>query len=155
MAGTVNKVILIGRLGADPELRYSSDGAPVLTFNLATDEPVKTADGNWDRRAEWHRIVCFGKTAESVSAYLNKGKQVYIEGKLRTRQWEDQQGVKRYTTEIMARDITLLGSAGDQSHQGPSERSYSKREGSTTDINQQMNELPPIGNNSPDDEIPF
>jgi single-strand DNA-binding protein len=154
MAGTVNKVILIGRLGADPELRYLPDGAPVLTFNLATDEPVKTAEGTWDRRAEWHRVVCFGKTAENLSAHLSKGRLVYVEGKLRTRQWEDQQGVKRYTTEITTRDITLLSGAGDQSQQGSAERSYSKREGGTTSMNQQTNELPPMAS-SQDDEIPF
>lgn len=115
MARSVNKVILLGRLGRDPEVRYSQDGSAIANFSLATDEPVKAADGNWETRPEWHRIVAFQKTAEVCANYLFKGSQVYVEGKLRTRNWEDNTGTKRYTTEIVARDIVLLGGRGDQS----------------------------------------
>lgn len=113
MAGTVNKVILIARLGADPEMRYSASGEAIANFNVATDEPVKKDDGTWDSRPEWHKISVFGKLAERCGEYLSKGKMAYIEGKLRTRSWEDKEGQKRYTTEIIARDVVFLGSRQD------------------------------------------
>ena len=97
MAGTINKVILIGRLGADPDVRYMADGTPVINFNMATNEPVRSADGTWEERAEWHRVVAFRKLAETMASLLGKGRLVYVEGKLQTRQWQDNQGVKRYT----------------------------------------------------------
>lgn len=156
MAGTVNKVILVGRLGADPDMRYSADGTSVMTFNVATDEPVRNAEGLWDRRAEWHRVVAFGKVAENRSAYLGKGRLVYVEGKLRTRQWDDSQGVKRYTTEIVARDIVLLSSGGEQPSQGSTDRFYSKPDSVPSSSYQQhsVEELPP-SNNIQEDDIPF
>jgi len=108
MARTLNKVILIGRLGADPDIRYTQTGMPVVRFNLATDERVRVAEGNWEDRTEWHRIVVFGKVAENCANYLSKGRLVYVEGRLRTNQWEDAQGVKRSTTEIVASDVGFL-----------------------------------------------
>jgi single-strand DNA-binding protein len=118
MAGTVNKVILIGRLGADPDMKYTPDGSPVANFSMATDEPEKQADGSWKERPEWHRVVAFGKTAELCGQYLTKGKQCYVEGKIRTRSWEDGQGVKRYTTEIVAREVKFLGGKDGGGGQG-------------------------------------
>jgi single-strand DNA-binding protein len=109
MAGGVNKVILIGNLGADPELRYTPSGQPVANFRIATSESWMDKQGQKQERTEWHRIVAWGKLAELVGEYLKKGRQVYIEGKLQTRQWEDRDKNKRFTTEIQAREITFLG----------------------------------------------
>jgi single-strand DNA-binding protein len=108
--GTVNKVILLGRLGADPDIRYSASGTAVAKFNVATNDYDPSSETK--ERTEWHRVVAFGKTAEIAGNYLSKGRQVYIEGSLRTQQWEDAQGVKRYTTEIIVREMQLLGGAG-------------------------------------------
>lgn len=113
--GTVNKVIIVGRLGADPDMRYTASGLAIASFNVATNERVPAGEGNWEDRTEWHRVKVFGKLAEICGNYLNKGKQVYVEGSLRTNQWEDSQGVKRYTTEIIARDIEMLGSPAGES----------------------------------------
>ena len=105
----VNKVILVGNLGRDAELRYTPGGSPVATLNLATQEKWKDKAGQLQEKTEWHRVVVWGKTAESLSAYLIKGKQIFVEGTLSTRQWTDKAGEKRYTTEIRANRITLLG----------------------------------------------
>lgn len=113
MAG-VNKVILIGRLGADPEVRYTSNGTPVASFRIATSESWTNKDGQREERTEWHRIVTWRKLAEICGEYLSKGKQVYIEGRLQTREWEDRDGVKRWTTEITAQNMQMLGSPDDQ-----------------------------------------
>lgn len=107
---SVNKVILLGNLGADPELRYTPSGVPVATFNMATNERWKDKDGNDQQRTEWHRIVAWRRSAEIASEYLSKGRQVYIEGRLQTRNWEGQDGIKRYTTEIIADRLVLVGS---------------------------------------------
>ncbi len=109
MAGGVNKVILVGNLGADPELRYTPSGQPVANFRIATSESWTDKQGQKQERTEWHRIVAWGKLAELCGEYLKKGRQVYIEGKLQTRQWEDRDKNKRFTTEIQAREITFLG----------------------------------------------
>ena len=106
----VNKVILIGNLGSDPELRYTPSGVPVANFRIATNEVWVNQDGERGERTEWHRIVAWRKLAETCGEYLSKGKQVYIEGKIRTRSWEDRDGNKRYTTEIVADNIQMLGS---------------------------------------------
>jgi len=112
MAG-VNKVILVGNLGADPEVKYLSNGTTVATFRMATTENrVNKASGEKTTTTEWHRIVAFGRLAEICGEYLNKGKQVYVEGKLRTRSWEDKDGNRKYTTEIVAQVMQMLGSAG-------------------------------------------
>lgn len=117
MAKSLNKVMLIGRLGADPEIRYTADGTPVANFNLATDTPIKKGD-QWETETEWHRIVAWRRLAEICNEYLSKGRQVYVEGRLRTRAWEDRDGNKRWTTEIIARDIVLLGSREDAGNGG-------------------------------------
>jgi len=110
----VNKVILIGRLGADPEIRYTPSGAPVATFRIATSEIRTNKDGQREERTEWHRVVAWRKLAEISSEYLSKGKQVYIEGKLQTRSWEDREGRRRWTTEIVATNMQMLGSPPEQ-----------------------------------------
>jgi single-strand DNA-binding protein len=111
MAGRgVNKAILIGNLGGDPELRSTPSGTPVATFTLATNESWNDRDGQRQERTEWHRIVAWGKLAEICGQYLRKGRQVYIEGRLTTRSWEDRQGNQRKTTEIVAQQMLMLGS---------------------------------------------
>ena len=106
----INKVILIGHLGADPEVRYTAGGQGVANFNIATgDNWTDKNSGQKQERTEWHRIVAWGKLAELCGQYLNKGRQVYVEGRLQTRSWEDKDGVKRYTTEIVAQGIQFLG----------------------------------------------
>jgi single-strand DNA-binding protein len=107
--GSVNKVILVGNLGKDAELRYTPGGASVATLNMATTEVWNDRNGQRQEKTEWHRVVLWGKQAESLQEYLTKGKQIYVEGRLQTRQWDDKDGNKRYTTEIKADRITLLG----------------------------------------------
>ena len=109
MAGSVNKVILIGRLGADPEVRYTPSGMPVANFRIATSENWNDKQGQKQERTEWHRIVVWGKLAELCGQYLAKGRQVYHEGRLQTRQWDDRDGNKKFTTEVVAREVTFLG----------------------------------------------
>jgi single-strand DNA-binding protein len=110
--GSVNKVILVGNLGRDSELRYTPGGAAVATLNMATTEVWNDKQGQKQEKTEWHRIIVWGKQAESLQEYLTKGKQIYVEGRLQTRQWDDKDGNKRYTTEIKADRITLLGGGG-------------------------------------------
>jgi single-strand DNA-binding protein len=112
--GTLNKVMLIGRLGQDPELRYTPSGKSVANFSLATNMVWKDQDGNNQEKTEWHRIVVWGKQAENVGQYLKKGAQVYVEGRLQTRSWQDQNNVTKYTTEVVADAFQMLGSKGDQ-----------------------------------------
>ena len=110
--GSVNKVILVGNLGRDAELRYTPGGAAVATLNMATTEVWTDKGGQRQEKTEWHRVVLWGKTAESLNEYLTKGKQVYVEGRLQTRQWDDKDGNKRYTTEIRGDRVVLLGGGG-------------------------------------------
>ena len=110
--GSVNKVILVGNLGRDAELRYTPGGAAVATINMATTEVWNDKAGQRQEKTEWHRVVLWGKTAESLKEYLTKGKQIYVEGRLQTRQWDDKDGNKRYTTEIRGDRVVLLGGGG-------------------------------------------
>ena len=139
MAG-VNKVILIGNLGADPEVKYLSNGTTVANFRIATSENRLNKAGEKTTTTEWHRIVAFGRLAEICKEYLNKGKQVYIEGRIRSRSWEDKDGNRRFTTEIVANQMQMLGTMG-----GPGGASGIERE-ETMD-----HEMPP----APDDDVPF
>lgn len=109
----INKAILIGNLGADPEVRYTQDGTPVASFNVATTERWKDREGQMQESTEWHRIVAWRKLADICGQYLQKGSRVYIEGKIQTRKWQDQNGVDRYTTEIQAREMKMLSSRGE------------------------------------------
>ena len=112
--GSVNKVILVGYLGRDAELRYTPGGQAVATLNVATTEVWNDKQGQKQERTEWHRCVLWGKSAESLQEYLVKGKQVYFDGSLQTRQWDDKDGNKRYTTEIKVQRVTLLGGGGER-----------------------------------------
>ena len=134
MAG-VNKVILLGRLGADPEVRYTNTGTPVANFNIATSTNFTDKSGEKTERTELHRIVAFGKLGEICGEYLAKGKQVYIEGRLQTRDWEDRDGNKRKTTEIVAGIMQMLGAAGDQVRSGGSDLAPPPSNDSVPDMN--------------------
>ncbi|MFO8033089.1 MAG: single-stranded DNA-binding protein [Desulfohalobiaceae bacterium] len=112
MAGTYNKVLLVGRLGRDPDLRYTQNGTPVANFPLATDEGYTDREGVKQEKTEWHRIVVWNKQAESVSNYMSKGRLVLVEGSLQTRKWQDQQGQDRYTTEIKAQRVVFMDGQG-------------------------------------------
>jgi single-strand DNA-binding protein len=134
---SLNKVMLIGRLGADPEVRYTNSGSQVTNFTLATNEYWTGPDGKREERTEWHRIVAFGKLAEICGKYLNKGKQVYLGGRIRTRSWEDREGTKRYVTEIVAQEMKMLGVSPQE---------------------ERVAEVEPLGppdGPAPDDDIPF
>ena len=145
---TVNKIILVGNLGKDPESRSTQSGSTVANLSIATTERAKDREGNWTDHTEWHRVACFGRTAENVAKYCRKGKQVYIEGKIRTRKWQDRDGNDRYTTEVIADQIRFLGSRGDGagsydsggSSNAPSSSGYNSGGGGGGDI---------------DDDIPF
>ncbi len=115
---SLNKVMLIGRLGQDPEVRYTQSNTAVATLSLATSERYKDGNGEFQEKTEWHRVVAWGRLAEICQQYLHKGSLIYIEGPLQTRQWEDNQGQKRYTTEIKALQMTMLDSKGSGSSGG-------------------------------------
>lgn len=110
----INKVILVGRLGNDPEIRYTQQGTAVANFSLATSDNWTDKDGNRQEKTEWHRVVVWGKIAEICGQYLGKGRQVFVEGRLQTRQWDDKDGNKRYTTEINASTVQFLDRGQDQ-----------------------------------------
>jgi len=148
---SLNKVMLIGRLGKDPEVRYTPDGSAVANFSLATSETWNDKSGTRQERTEWHNIVAWGKLADLSKRYLAKGRQVYIEGRIRTREWDDKDGNKRRTTEVMANQMVLLGSRSEGMDAGgpppqrsapSSEPSYSSSPG-VTDVE------------ITDDDIPF
>ncbi|MBF8269957.1 MAG: single-stranded DNA-binding protein [Gammaproteobacteria bacterium] len=121
MARGINKVILIGNLGNDPEVRYTASGAAVANVNIATSESWKDKEtGEQQDRTEWHRIVFFGRLAEIVAEYLKKGSQIYVEGRLQTRKWQDKEGHDRYTTEIVAGEMQMLGGRGGGAGAGQS-----------------------------------
>ena len=122
MPKSVNKVILVGNVGKDPEVRYSQSGTPVANFSLATNERFKDRNDEWQERTEWHSIVAWQRLAEIVGEYVSKGSKIYVEGKIQTSSWEDRQsGERKYRTEIVARDLLLLGPRenGGGDHQGP------------------------------------
>ena len=138
---SVNKVILIGRLGADPEIRYTAEGQPVATFRIATNE-VRVKNGERQEHTEWHRIVAFGRLAEICGEYLSKGRRVYIEGRIRTRSFEDREGQRRYITEIVATEMRMLDGRRDSAETEPSDSPVSPKEESLPE--------PP-----PDEDLPF
>ena len=149
--GSVNKVILVGNLGRDAELRYTPGGAAVATLNLATTEVWNDKNQQRQEKTEWHRVVLWGKTAESLNEYLTKGKQIYIEGRLQTRQWDDKDGNKRYTTEIRGDRVVLLGGGGGGGGGRQMQRTGAAAGGGSMD-DQHMPE--PVTDLS-DDDIPF
>jgi single-strand DNA-binding protein len=135
----VNKVILIGRLGKDPDVRYTPDGTMVTNFNLATDEQWKDKNGEKVQKTEWHRIVTWGKLAEICGNYLVKGKLVFIEGRIQTRSWEDKEGVKRFTTEIIASNMQMLDSKGQNKAE---DTSFDVASTSSNDGNSPLDDVP-------------
>ena len=146
---SINKVILIGNLGADPEVRFTPGGQAVATFNIATNEKWKNKNtGAPEERTEWHKIVVWGKLAELCRDYLAKGRNVYIEGRLQTRKWDDKQGQTRYTTEIVAQTIQFLGAPGGGAGKDRGPITESDAVGSSP-----SNDGPPPFNS--DDDIPF
>ena len=110
---SVNKVIILGNLGKDPEVSYTPSGQPRAAFSVATNEVWNDREGKRQERSEWHRVIAWGKLAEICGQYLTKGRQVYIEGRIQTREWSDRDGNKRWTTEIVARDMVMVGGRGE------------------------------------------
>lgn len=161
MARGINKVILVGNLGQDPELRYTGSGTAVCNMRLATNESYKDASGDWIERTEWHSIVAWARLAEICNEYLKKGSQVYFEGSLQTRSYEDRDGNTRYTTEIKAREMMMLGGREESFNTG----------GARPQQVQQSKPATPVANGvsdsggavksgddytfEPDDELPF
>ena len=126
MAKGVNKVLLLGNVGKDPEIRATAGGTQVASFTLATADRAKDAQGNWADKTEWHNLVAFNRTAEIVRDYVKKGTQIYVEGKIQTRSWDDKEsGQKKYRTEILVNELTLLGGGAGRS-EGGSTGSYAK-----------------------------
>lgn len=154
--GSVNRVILVGNLGRDAELRYTPGGAPVATLNLATTEVYKDKEGQRKEQTEWHRVIVWGKTAESLNEYLTKGKQIYVEGRLQTRKWEEKGGepgdkpVMRYTTEVKADRIVLLGGGSGQRAGGGGGGRFEREHGEAAPA-----ETPSQPVEITDDDIPF
>jgi single-strand DNA-binding protein len=153
--GSVNKVILVGNLGRDAELRYTPGGAAVATINMATTEVWNDKGGQRQEKTEWHRVVLWGKTAESLTEYLTKGKQVYVEGRLQTRQWDDKDGNKRYTTEIRGDRIVLLGGGGGGGGRGGGGMSRGAAPGDESMGGHGGAPAPDVSEPITDDDIPF
>ena len=148
--GSVNKVILVGNLGRDAGLRYTPGGAAVATLNLATTEVWNDKQGQRQEKTEWHRIVLWGKSAESLAEYLTKGKQIYVEGRLQTRQWDDKDGNKRYTTEIRSDRVVLLSGGG-----GGGRGAVARGGGGAEESMGGHGPAPDAGEPLTDDDIPF
>ena len=147
---SLNKVMLIGNLGKDPEVRYTAGGTAVASFSLATSEKFKGKTGEWEEKTEWHNITLWARLAEIAGEYLSKGKTVYIEGRLQTRKWQDKEGKDRYTTEIVGEKMQMLsgkGEGGGGQQQRPAARP------SQQEHSQGNSYEDPVFN--PDDEIPF
>ena len=156
---SINKVILVGNLGQDPEVKYMPSGGAVTNISIATtDSWTDKSSGQKQERTEWHRVVFFNRLAEIVGEYLKKGSQVYIEGSLRTRKWQDQNGVDKYTTEIVAREMQMLGSraggSSDFQQSAPQKQAGSPQQAPQNAQQQQGSDAPQNFDNF-DDDIPF
>ncbi|AEM46529.1 single-strand binding protein [Acidithiobacillus ferrivorans SS3] len=157
MAG-VNKVILLGHLGRDPEMRYQPSGGAIANFSVATSETFKDKEGNKQERTEWHRVVLFGRTAEIAGEYLRKGSMAYVEGRLQTRKWTDKEGQERYTTEIVGDRLQLVGARGGGGGGAASfdEEDQSRPSGGSSSAgSSRKSEMPPAPAEDFDDDIPF
>lgn len=150
MASGVNKVILIGRLGGDPEVRYTTNGGAVANFNLATNESWTDKNGQKQERTEWHRVVIWGKMAELCGQYLSKGRQAYVEGRLQTREWNDKEGNKRYTTEIVAQSIQFLGGSSERGTTVGAGNDFAPSTGLDSSLSSE-----PVSGGMGDEEVPF
>jgi len=159
MAGkSVNKVILVGNLGKDPEVKYTPQGTPVAKITLATNERFKGKDGNWQDRTEWHNVVLWQRLAEIAGEYLKKGGKVYIEGRLQTRSWDDKtSGQKKYMTEVVANDLVLLGGRGEGGDYAGGSRAASAGAGNSFDqsVAPEAEHAPVGGSTITDEDIPF
>lgn len=155
--GTINKVLLIGNLGADPEIRQSSGGSVIASLRIATSENWKDQQGQAQERTEWHRVVVFGRTAEVVRDYVKKGSKIYIDGRLQTRKWQDKDGQDRYTTEIVANELQMLDRSGSTPMAGgPTEpRGSYDRASSRPAQDMGHDAAPSFGGDDFDDDIPF
>jgi single-strand DNA-binding protein len=161
MAKSVNKVILLGNVGKDPEIRSTQGGTIVATFSIATTDRQKDPQGNWQDKTEWHNLVAFQRTAEIIRDYVKKGHKLYVEGKLTTRSWDDKEsGQKKYKTEIIVNDLSLLSGRGDEG--GGSSSGYTQRPASNTAGNTASFDQRPSGGDDyahsteiTDDDIPF
>jgi single-strand DNA-binding protein len=145
---SLNKVMLIGNLGKDPEVRYTAGGTAVASFSLATSEKFKGKTGEWEEKTEWHNITLWARLAEIAGEYLSKGKTVYIEGRLQTRKWQDKEGKDRYTTEIVGEKMQMLSGKGEGGGQGQRPASRPSQQDQSHGSYEE-----PVFN--PDDEIPF
>ena len=154
MAKGVNKVFLLGNVGKDPEIRTTAGGMTVASFSLATADRQKDAQGNWADKTEWHNLVCFQRTAEIVRDYVKKGSQIFVEGKIQTRSWDDKtSGEKKYKTEILVNELSLLGGKSGGSEGGGG--SYSRSSASSSSQSQPAS-VPDYGESGiTDDDIPF
>ena len=156
---SINKVILVGNLGQDPEVKYMPSGGAVTNISIATTDSWKDkATGEKKENTEWHRVVFFNRLAEIVGEYLRKGSQIYVEGNLRTRKWQDQNGVDKYTTEIVAREMQMLGgkSGGSSDFNAPSQQSAAPQQGGQEKARSESSNTPPPKNyDNFDDDIPF
>lgn len=156
MAAGMVKVTLIGNLGKDPEVKFTASGTAVCNLRVACTERVRSKDGNWEDHTEWVSLVCFGKTAENAGQYLAKGRQIYAEGRLQTREWTDKDGNKRYSTEVLANQVLFLGGgregAGAEGRPPPAraQPAPQPRSGGSR-MEDPMDEAPPLT----DDDIPF
>lgn len=142
--------MIIGRLGQDPDVRYTQSNTAVANLSIATSERYKDKQGEWKETTEWHRVVAWGRTAEICQEYLKKGSQVYVEGPIQTRQWEDKDGQTRYTTEIKALTLTMLdskGSGSGESREAPSQPDNAQQVSSSVDLNDNFDDI--------DDDLPF
>jgi single-strand DNA-binding protein len=163
MARGINKVILIGNVGVDPDVRYLPNGNAVTTLSIATSETWKDKNtGEKQDRTEWHRVVCFNRLGEIAGEYLRKGSKLYVEGSLRTRKWQDQQGQDRYTTEIVANDIQMLDSKGGNASMGGNDdmpqAQYAPQQGASRPAAQQAQQsqqIPHDAFDQLDDDVPF
>ena len=156
MAKGINKAILVGNLGQDPEVRYTSNGTAVANLRVATSETWKDKQSGEQREnTEWHSVVLFGKTAEIAGQYLKKGRQVYLEGKLQTRKWQDKSGADRYTTEIVCNDMQMLGGNGGGSDRDGGGQNQGNQRPAGSTANQPANAPAPAGSGFDDDDIPF
>ncbi len=158
MAKSVNKVILVGNLGKDPEVKYTPQGTAVAKVTVATSSSYKDkTSGEWQEQTEWHNVVLWQRLAEIAGEYLKKGSKVYIEGRLQTRSWDDKTGQKRYTTEVVANELVLLGGRGEGSGSGGG-GGFQKRASNNNDFDQRSQEFEsaPAGDTGiTDDDIPF
>jgi single-strand DNA-binding protein len=146
---SVNKVILVGYVGQDPEARYTQSGTAITNLSIATNESWKNQNGEYQDRTEWHRIVIYGKMAETASQYLKRGQQVYVEGRLATNEWTDKNDIKRKTTEVRCDAFTMLGKKGD----GSSQYSPASSENQSQSSNRGQNQSPQMDDD--DDDLPF